>query len=131
MAERASTFLMFNGQAAEAIALYRELFPAISVDHIETYAEGEPGAPGTVKHAAWSLAGQNFAAIDTPISQGFTFTPSISIVVDCTDEAEIERVFAGLAEGGSVMMPLDTYPFSKKFGWVRDRFGVSWQLSLA
>ncbi|MCF3933560.1 VOC family protein [Acuticoccus sp. M5D2P5] len=131
MAQRFSTFLMFTGRASEAIDLYRSLFEDMRMDHVDLYEDGEPGPVGTVKHAAWTLAGQNFAAIDSPIEHGFGFTPSMSIVVECSSDAEIERLFGGLSEGGEVMMPLDAYPFSSKFGWVKDRFGVSWQLSLA
>ena len=60
----------------------------------------------------------------------FTFTPSISIFVDCDDEAELEEVFEQLSRGGEVLMPIDDYGFSAGFGWVSDRFGVSWQLNL-
>ena len=54
----------------------------------------------------------------------------ISLFVDCANEAEIDRLFAELSEGGSVLMPLAAYPFSRKFGWLADKFGVSWQLNL-
>ena len=55
----------------------------------------------------------------------------MSFFVTCADEPEIDRLFAALSEGGSVMMALDTYPFAAKYAWVQDRFGVSWQLMLA
>ena len=51
--------------------------------------------------------------------------------VDCDNNIELEDVFNQLSSGGKVLMPLDNYGFSKKFGWVNDRFGVSWQLNLA
>jgi predicted 3-demethylubiquinone-9 3-methyltransferase (glyoxalase superfamily) len=57
-------------------------------------------------------------------------TPAMSLFVDCQDEAEIDRLFAKLSEGGKILMPLNAYPFSRKFGWIADRFGVSWQLNL-
>ncbi|MNG41952.1 3-demethylubiquinone-9 3-methyltransferase [compost metagenome] len=65
------------------------------------------------------------------MKHAFTFTPSMSLYVTCETEAEIDRLFGSLSEGGSVMMPLAAYPFSEKFGWLSDRFGVSWQLTLA
>ena len=68
--------------------------------------------------------------IDSAVSHGFTFTPSMSIFVDCGSAAELERAFAALAAGGAVLMPLENYGFSTRFGWVNDRFGVSWQLNL-
>jgi predicted 3-demethylubiquinone-9 3-methyltransferase (glyoxalase superfamily) len=54
----------------------------------------------------------------------------MSLFVDCENAAEVDRLFAGLSEGGQVMMPLDAYPFSPRFAWVADKFGVSWQLYL-
>ena len=60
----------------------------------------------------------------------FTFTPSVSLFVDCADEEEFDRAFGTLSEGGSVLMPPDNYGFSTKFVWLNDRFGVSWQLNL-
>jgi len=67
---------------------------------------------------------------DSNIKHDFTFTPSVSLFVTCETEEEIDRLFAGLSEGGQVLMPLAQYPFSPKFAWVQDRFGLSWQLSL-
>ena len=68
---------------------------------------------------------------DSPVHHGFTFTPSISMFVDCDSEEEIDRLFAALLDGGQVMMELAEYAFAAKFAWVVDRFGASWQLSLA
>jgi len=64
------------------------------------------------------------------VKHAFTFTPSMSIFVDCENEAELHEAFKQLSEGGKVLMPLDSYGFSSKFWWVSDRFGVSWQLNL-
>ena len=65
-----------------------------------------------------------------PLKHAFTFTPSISLFVDCESEAELERVFTQVSAGGVVLMPVGNYGFSTKFGWLSDRFGVSWQLNL-
>jgi predicted 3-demethylubiquinone-9 3-methyltransferase (glyoxalase superfamily) len=70
-------------------------------------------------------------AMDSHIPNEFTFTPASSFFVNCDDEAEIDRLFAALSEGGSVLMPLDAYPFAARYAWVQDRFGVSWQLVFA
>lgn len=67
--------------------------------------------------------------MDSPIKHEFTFTPAISLFVTCETESEIDELFEKLSQGGGVLMPLDSYPFSKKFAWVADRYGVSWQLS--
>jgi len=69
--------------------------------------------------------------IDSAVSHNFTFTPSMSLYVQCDSDDEIERVYDALREGGEVLMPLGSYGFSAKFGWVNDPFGVSWQLNLA
>lgn len=124
-----TTFLMFDGQAQEAMAFYISLFAGARILTLERYGKGEMGAEGSVRHATFDLAGQEFMCIDSPVKHPFGFTPSISLFVDCS-EAEIDTLFARLSEGGHVLMPLAEYPFSRRFGWVSDRFGVSWQLRL-
>jgi len=125
------TFLMFEGKAEAAMNFYTSLFAGSKIDSIVRYGPGEAGAEGSVMMATFSLGGQQFMAIDSYVQHAFTFTPAISIYVNCESEAEIDHAFNALADGGAVLMPLDAYPFSKKFGWVQDRFGVSWQLTLA
>ena len=129
--QKITTFLMFTGQAEAAMKLYMSLFNQSAIINITRYGANDTGAEGTVQHATFTLNGQEFMAIDSNAVHAFTFTPSISLYVRCADEAEIDRVFAALSAGGQILMPLDQYPFSKKFGWLSDRFGVSWQLSLA
>jgi predicted 3-demethylubiquinone-9 3-methyltransferase (glyoxalase superfamily) len=121
---------MFEGKAEEAMTLYRSLFKDSEILNITRYGKNEAGAEGTVQHATFTLNGQEFMCIDSNLKHGFTFTPSMSLYVRCNTEDEIDSLFAKLSEGGGVMMPLQEYPFSKKFGWLADRFGVSWQLSL-
>lgn len=69
-------------------------------------------------------------AIDSSGEHKFSFTPAISIFVNCETEEEIDTLYKKLSEGGGAMMPLGDYGFSKKFGWIADRYGVSWQLYL-
>jgi predicted 3-demethylubiquinone-9 3-methyltransferase (glyoxalase superfamily) len=128
--DKMTPFLMFQGDAGAAIALYRELIPAAEIRRLEHYGPGEPGPEGQVSRAVLVIAGQELMIIDSPPVHAFSFTPSVSFFVDCADELEIERLFAGLSEGGKVHMPLSNYGFSLRFGWVDDRFGVSWQLNL-
>lgn len=123
-------FLMFTGQAEEAMKFYTTLFQNSEVTSLSRYGANQEGAEGSVRHGSFTLNGQEFMAIDSNIEHGFTFTPSISIYVRCQSEAEIDNAFSKLSEGGQVLMPLDHYPFSKKFAWVADKYGVSWQLSL-
>ncbi len=128
--QKVTTFLMFMGQAEAAMNLYTSLFKQSAIVNITRYGAHEAGAEGTVQHATFTLNGQEFMAIDSNVEHAFTFTPSMSLYVRCEDEAEIDRVFAALSAGGRILMSLEQYPFSRKFGWLADRFGVSWQLSL-
>ena len=130
MAQKIRPHLMFEGAAEDAIRLYVSLFKDSAILAIERYGAGGPGAEGSVMLARFKLAGQEILAIDSPVKHAFSFTPSMSLFVDCDDEAELARVFQTLSEGGQVLMPLDNYGFSARFGWVSDRFGVSWQLNL-
>ncbi len=123
-------FLMFEGDAEAAMTLYVALFSDAAITRIERYAAGEPGREGSIKQARFTLCGQAVICTDSPAHHAFTFTPSISLFVDCDDEAELERVFGELAKDGKVLMPPNDYGFSRRFGWVADRFGVSWQLNL-
>lgn len=131
MANAVAPHLMFDGVAEEAMQFYTSLFPNSAINRIERYAAGEPGGDGTVKQASFTVAGQRFICIDSPVKHEFTFTPSISIFVDCESESELDAAFERLAEGGEVLMSVDNYGFSARFGWVQDRFGVSWQLNLS
>jgi predicted 3-demethylubiquinone-9 3-methyltransferase (glyoxalase superfamily) len=126
-----STFLMFqDGNAQEAISLYKSVFPGVRIERMERYGPGEPGPQGTVKVARVDLNGHRLMFSDSYVKHAFTFTPSVSLFVDFASAEELNRAFANLAEGGKVLMPLDNYGFSRRFGWCSDRFGVSWQLNL-
>jgi predicted 3-demethylubiquinone-9 3-methyltransferase (glyoxalase superfamily) len=130
MAQKFTTFLMFEGKAEEAMTFYTSTFKDSKVIAITRYGKEGPGPEGSVVHATFSLGGQEFMAIDSPAKHAFTFTPSISIFVNCEDEAELDGAAEKLVEGGKFLMPPDNYGFSKKFAWVADRFGVTWQLTL-
>ncbi|RKP47995.1 VOC family protein [Cohnella endophytica] len=128
--QKIKTFLMFSGQAEEAMNLYVSLFDRSEILSLLRHGANGAGEEGTVQLARFSLNGQTFMCIDSNFKHAFTFTPAISLYVNCDSEEEIDRVFGRLSEGGSVLMPLAEYPFSKKFGWVADKYGVTWQLSL-
>jgi predicted 3-demethylubiquinone-9 3-methyltransferase (glyoxalase superfamily) len=121
---------MFTGNAEEAMDYYISLFSDSRVENITRYGAGEQGEEGTVMHATFTLNGQQFMCIDSSPVHDFTFTPSISLHVTCNSHQEIEELFKNLSSNGQVLMPLDKYPFSEKYAWVKDRFGVSWQLTL-
>src|SRR5258708_39838422 len=133
--QKTTNFLMFVGdkcgKAGEAIKFYTSLFKNSEIKNIEYFKAGEPGGKeGAVKHAVFTLAGQEYMAIDSPMEHKFSFTPSISIFVSCESEEEIDMLYQRLSEGGGVMMPLGHYGFSKKFDWLADKYVVSWQLNL-
>ncbi|PQZ53290.1 hypothetical protein CQZ94_21825 [Bacillus sp. MYb209] len=129
--QKITTFLMFEGKAEEAMNLYTSLFDQSEIKSISRYDKNGPGKEGNVIHATFTLNGQEFMCIDSYVKHDFTFTPSMSLYVTCDTEEEIESVFKKLAQDGKILMPLGSYPFSKKFGWLNDKYGVSWQLTLA
>jgi predicted 3-demethylubiquinone-9 3-methyltransferase (glyoxalase superfamily) len=119
-----------DNNAEEAMEFYVALFPDGAINDIVRYGPNEPGAEGSVKVARFSIGNETVVCIDSPIKHDFTFTPSFSLFVDCESEEQINRLYAALSEGGSLLMPLGGYGFSRLFGWVNDRYGVSWQLNL-
>lgn len=125
-------FLMFQGEgvADAAIGLYTSLLAGSRVEALERYGPGEQGAEGSVKQAVISLAGQTVICMDSPITHAFDFTPSFSFFVDVASGDEFERLIAGLGESGEFLMAPDDYGFSRRFAWLNDRFGVSWQVNL-
>lgn len=127
--QKITNFLMFNGRAEEAMDFYISLFSDAQIVNITHYGPNEAGAKGTVMHASFTLNGQLFMCIDSSVEHCFTFTPAMSLYIDCDSDEEIERLFNALSANGNILMPLDEYPFSKKYGWLTDQFGVSWQLN--
>jgi predicted 3-demethylubiquinone-9 3-methyltransferase (glyoxalase superfamily) len=131
VATTVTPFLMFQGDAEDAMNLYVSLFPDSEILEIERYGADGPGMNGDVLQARVRLAGQELICIDSPTKHPFSFTPSTSLFVIFDDEQKLGGAFSQLAEGGQVLMPLASYPFARAFGWVQDRFGVSWQLSMS
>ena len=116
--------LMFNGNAEEAMKFYTSIFDNAeiqSIFHLEN---------GTVMHATFTLNGQTFMAIDNSNGNDIPFTAAVSLFVTCESEQEIDTVFKKLAEDGKILMDLAPTPFSMKFAWIEDQYGVSWQLNL-
>ena len=125
---KAVPFLMFQGDAKAAIALWREAFPSMEVLVYEEYGEG-PQA-NQIAQARIQLGGAEWRLFDSPPVHSFSFTPATSIFIDCDDEAHLRATAKTLGEGGAIMMPVGTYGFSTLFAWISDRFDVSWQLNL-
>lgn len=126
--QKITPFLWFDRQAEQAAEFYTSLFDHSRISEVVRYTEGGPGPAGSVMTVSFELAGQQFIGLNG--GPEFGFTPAISFFVHCDTVGEVDALWAKLSDGGTVLMPLDAYPFSEKFGWIGDRFGVSWQLSL-
>lgn len=128
----ATPFLMFQGgNAHDAMQFYTSLFDDGEIEMLELFGPGQPGAEGTVMRGRFRIAGQSFLVTDSPPIHDFDFTPSFSIWIDTDSEAQLRQLYDALLEGGQALMPVGDYGFSAQFGWVNDRFGVSWQLNLS
>jgi predicted 3-demethylubiquinone-9 3-methyltransferase (glyoxalase superfamily) len=115
--QRIKPFLWFDGKAEDAAKFYTSIFRRAKILSISPMS------------ASFTLAGLEFLALNG--GPQFKFTPAISFFVECKSRAEIDALWKKLAAGGMALMGLDKYPFSERFGWVQDKFGVSWQLNLA
>jgi len=122
---KVTPFLMFEGRAEEAMTLYCE-----TILDVTRYGDGDDGPPRTVKLARASIGGVEVTLYNSPVHHAFTFTPAFSFFVDCSSEEELERIVGILSENGSFLMPTGNYGFSRRFAWLNDRFGVSWQINL-
>ena len=125
-------WLWFDGQAEEAAHFYTALFPNSRIGSMLYHGEeGQdiPGqTPGSVMTVDFQLAGYRFMGLNG--GPMFAFTPAISFYVVCETEAEIDTLWAGLGKDGSVLMELAPYDWSAKYGWLQDKYGLTWQLSL-
>jgi predicted 3-demethylubiquinone-9 3-methyltransferase (glyoxalase superfamily) len=109
--------LWFDGEAEEAAKLYVSLLPDSRIDHVQKNVTDSPaGKAGSVLIVKFTLAGQRFLALNG--GTRFEYTHAISFQVDCADQAEVDRLWDGLSDGGS----------TERCGWLRDRYGVSWQI---
>jgi predicted 3-demethylubiquinone-9 3-methyltransferase (glyoxalase superfamily) len=123
-------FLMFEGAAREALDLYASAFEDAEILDVRHFGEGGAGEPGTIEAAFLRIGDQRLRLFDSPVEHAFGFTPAVSLFVDLDTPAEVDAAFEVLSAGGGVLMPLDAYPFSPRFAWLNDRFGVSWQINL-
>ncbi|MHB8565438.1 MAG: VOC family protein [Acidiferrobacteraceae bacterium] len=117
-----TSFLWFDGQAEEAARFYVSIFPRSCITHVQRY--GEVGqevhgqAPGTVMVVAFQLDGKPFKTLNG--GPRFTFNESVSFVVDCATQDEVDHYWHSLAGGGD--------PAAQQCGWLKDRYGLSWQI---
>ncbi|MGA7920760.1 MAG: VOC family protein [Candidatus Acidiferrales bacterium] len=112
-------FLMFEGEAEEAMKFYVSLFIDAQVFETVRYGPKESGIEGSVKRARFSIGSQTILCTDSTVQHAFSFTPAFSFFVECESESEITRLYEALAAGGSAAMPIGNYGFSSKFAWVR------------
>jgi predicted 3-demethylubiquinone-9 3-methyltransferase (glyoxalase superfamily) len=122
-------FLMFEGRAEEAMTRYVSVIPGSEVLRLERYGADGPGAEGTVALGEAVLAGQRVRFFDSSVQHAFTFTPALSLFITVDAEEEVDRIVDALAAGGSFLMPTGDYGFSRRFAWLNDEFGVSWQVN--
>ncbi len=114
--QKITPFLWFDHQAEEAARLYTSLLPDSKITGISRYAEGSHGTVGSVMTVSFTLAGQEFTALNG--GPEFAFTPAISFVINCETQAEVDHIWDTLSEGGQI----------EQCGWLKDKYGVSWQV---
>jgi predicted 3-demethylubiquinone-9 3-methyltransferase (glyoxalase superfamily) len=116
MKTRITPFLWFNDQAEEAMRFYTSIFENSRIGSVTRYGEGGPGPKGAVMSATFELDGQEFIALNG--GPMFTFSPAISFFVKCETQAEVDHFWETLSAGGEI----------QQCGWLKDRYGVSWQI---
>src|SRR4051812_7030932 len=114
MPKQVTPFLMFQGDPGPALDLYTSLFDAARVPELPRWGADGPRAEGAVHGASFAIAGRVFRCCGRPPVHDFTFTPSFSIWVETASEDDLERLFAGLSEGGAVLMELGDHGFSRR-----------------
>ncbi len=123
-------FLWFNGNAEEAVSFYVSVFNHSGTGkklHYDEQSAKVSGMPeDSILTIEFELEGLPFTALNGEPS--FPFNPSVSFYVTCNSPGEVERLWERLSDGGKVIMELKNYPFSERYGWVQDRYGLSWQL---
>jgi predicted 3-demethylubiquinone-9 3-methyltransferase (glyoxalase superfamily) len=124
--QKITPHLWYEKEAVEAAEFYSSVLPDSKVTGVSTLHNTPSGDTDIV----WfRLCGQSFQAISAgPL---FKFTPAISFLVSCNSRDEVDEIWNNLSEGGKALMPLDSYPFSDRYGWTEDRYGLSWQVMLA
>jgi predicted 3-demethylubiquinone-9 3-methyltransferase (glyoxalase superfamily) len=114
--QKITPFLWFDGKAEEAMNFYTSIFKNSKIESISHYDEEGPGPKGTVMSATFQLEGQEFIALNG--GPQFTFSPAISFFVNCETQGEVDELWERLSEGGEKL----------RCGWLRDKFGLSWQI---
>ena len=116
-------FIWFDNQAKQAADIYSNIFPNTRIKNIQKMYNTPSG---TVEIITMDIMNQEFTLMNA--GPFFKFNPAISFTIKLTDKDQIKKIWNNLVSEGSVLMELATYPFSELFGWVGDKFGVTWQL---
>jgi len=116
---RITPFLWYNSNAEEAAKLYVSLFGNSRITHLSRYGDAGPGPKGSVMVVGFELEGQAFTALNG--GPAHKLDEAFSLMVECTEQADIDRLWAALGDGGSYNV----------CGWLKDRFGLSWQINYA
>jgi predicted 3-demethylubiquinone-9 3-methyltransferase (glyoxalase superfamily) len=114
--QKITPFLWFDGKAEEAVRFYVSIFKSSKVGKITRYGDVGPGPKGTVMSVTFQLEGQDFHALNG--GPAFKFSPAISFFVNCQTQEEVDELWEKLSEGGA----------KDRCGWLKDRYGVSWQI---
>ncbi|WP_248760538.1 VOC family protein [Pseudarthrobacter sp. SSS035] len=114
--QKISTCLWFENQAEEAAEFYVSVFGDSRILDVSRFGEGGPGQVGQAIAVDFEIAGRKFLALNGGAAANFT--EAVSFVVDCTDQEEVDRYWSALTDGGA----------ESQCGWLKDRFGVSWQI---
>lgn len=128
--QKITPMLWFDSNGEEAVKFYLSLFPNSKINLVTHYTDafvevtGKPA--GSVMTIDFSLNGQQFTALNG--GPDFKFTPAVSMFVQVNTIEEGDAIWNKLADGGLVMMEYQEYPFAKKYGWLNDKFGMSWQV---
>ena len=122
-----TTFLMFNGNAEEAINLYVNTFEDAEILALVRYSESDEEPTGAVQHAIFRLKDQVFMAIDNMNGVDIEMNPAMSLYVTVDSAIEME---SKLKSGGAILMPKTEMPPFREFAWIQDKFGVNFQLAL-
>jgi predicted 3-demethylubiquinone-9 3-methyltransferase (glyoxalase superfamily) len=118
--------LWFDKEARAAAELYTSLIPNSKITSVKTLHNTPSGDCDIL---SFELSGQPFMAISAgPL---FKFNPSVSFQMKCKTKNEVDAIFERLSVGGNVLMPLGSYPFSERYGWLEDKYGLSWQVIFA
>ena len=120
--------LWFDNEAEEAAEFYTSIFPNSKIKHIEKYVVDTPSNKpiGSVMTVTFELNGKEFMALNG--GDFFKPNPSISFHIKCKTIEEVDSYYEKLSQNGKVLMELNEYPFSKRYAWVEDKFGISWQI---